>query len=399
MKKRIFFCTSLIVFIISNSVCAYYNVIDLGTLGGDSSCAYSVNDNGQIVGSADNSSNIERACLFGSTGGGANKDLKTLGGSKSRALSINDNDQIVGWAYNGSDNQRACLFDTTGNGANINVGKCPGAGEVSSLAHSINNGGQIVGAAVGCACRFDPIGDGNNTQLLGVHPSTSIVLWIWPKWEEPTPNSAALSINNSGQIAGLQDIAKPPPAGAGSYYRGACLFVNNAPWYNKLSDNPSSARSINNNGQVVGDTTIIVDPLPFYSFKHAYLFDSTGDGNNIDLGTLGGCDNSMAYAINDSNQVVGYAYNIPAPSLPPSPSLACLFDPTGGGNNIDLNTLIDPSSGWILNCAYDINNDGWIVGGGINPDGDYHAFLLVIPEPTTMILLALGGMFLRKSYR
>jgi hypothetical protein len=62
---------------------------------------------------------------------------------------------------------------------------------------------------------------------------------------------------------------------------------------------------------------------------------------------------------------------------------ACLFDPTGGGNNIDLNTLIPPDSGWTLKYADSINNHGWIVGTGTNPDGFDRAYLLKIAEPRT----------------
>jgi len=101
----------------------------------------------------------------------------------------------------------------------------------------------------------------------------------------------------------------------------------------------------------------------------------------IDLGTLGG-DQSMAVSINDAGQVVGSA-------SVQGDWCAILFDPTGAGNNIDLNTVIDPDSGWILKWAYDINNNGWIVGSGINPQGDEHALLLV-PEPATLALLGLG---------
>jgi hypothetical protein len=72
-----------------------------------------------------------------------------------------------------------------------------------------------------------------------------------------------------------------------------------------------------------------------------------------------------------------------------------LFDPTGNGNNINLNALIDPDSGLILKCAYSINNHGWIVGSGINPDGLSHAFLLT-PEPATILLLGFGGLLLKK---
>ena len=62
---------------------------------------------------------------------------------------------------------------------------------------------------------------------------------------------------------------------------------------------------------------------------------------------------------------------------------------------IDLNTLIDIGSGWTLQGAMDINNEGWIVGYGINPDGYQSGFLLT-PEPSTLLLLGLGVMILKK---
>lgn len=126
----------------------------------------------------------------------------------------------------------------------------------------------------------------------------------------------------------------------------------------------SWANCINDAGQIVGTA---------YNSQHVYhstLFDLTGDGNNIDLGTLGG-EKSQACSINDAGQIVGSADNSQGDGR------ATLFDPTGAGNNIELNTLIDPASGWILKYASDINNSGWIVGGGRNPQGEEHAFLLV----------------------
>ena len=41
-------------------------------------------------------------------------------------------------------------------------------------------------------------------------------------------------------------------------------------------------------------------------YGHATLFDSTGGGANKDLGTLGG-NESLAYSINNSNQIVGWS--------------------------------------------------------------------------------------------
>jgi probable HAF family extracellular repeat protein len=136
----------------------------------------------------------------------------------------------------------------------------------------------------------------------------------------------------------------------------------------------SSASSINDAGQIVGEAFNSEDD------SHAALFDPTGAGNNIDLGTLGG-GRSEAYSINDAGQIVGRAQNSQGDWR------ATLFDPTGAGKNIDLNTLIDPGSGWTLEHAIDINASGWIVGEGWNPEGKRHAFLLV-PKPPCLYTLA-----------
>jgi len=66
-------------------------------------------------------------------------------------------------------------------------------------------------------------------------------------------------------------------------------------------------------------------------------------------------------SINDHGQIVGIARDGIGTYR------ATLFDPTGSGNNIDLNMLIDPGLGWTLEYAYSINNNGWIVGVGRNP--------------------------------
>lgn len=62
-----------------------------------------------------------------------------------------------------------------------------------------------------------------------------------------------------------------------------------------------------------------------------------------------------------------------------------------GGAMTDLNTLIDPTSGWILQQATAINDSGWIVGFGTNSLGQAHAFLLTpTPEPSTAVIAASG---------
>jgi len=236
-------------------------------------------------------------------------DLGTLGGDSSQALSINNASQIVGWASSSQAWERAALFDPTGAGKNIDLGTL--AGYQESQAHSINDAGQIIGWAEirwggwRRATLFDPTGAGDNVDL--------------------------------GTLGG----------------------------------GPSLARCINDAGQIVGWAE-----MRSWPWGPAILFDPTGAGNNIQLGGAG----SAAYSINDAGQIVGWAESSQG-------GRATLFDPAGARNNIDLNTRIDPASGWTLVSADDINASGWIVGMGINPQGQEHAFLLV-PKPPCLYRLA-----------
>ena len=59
---------------------------------------------------------------------------------------------------------------------------------------------------------------------------------------------------------------------------------------------------------------------------------------------------------------------------------------------VDLNSLIDPHSGWYLSTATAINNSGQITGFGYLNPPNIHAFLLTpVPEPPTFALAALGA--------
>ena len=44
---------------------------------------------------------------------------------------------------------------------------------------------------------------------------------------------------------------------------------------------------------------------------------------------------------------------------------------------VDLNTLIEDDSDWVLKTASAITDDGKIIGSGTAPGGDWHGFLLV----------------------
>jgi probable HAF family extracellular repeat protein len=125
-----------------------------------------------------------------------------------------------------------------------------------------------------------------------------------------------------------------------------------------LGGTASVAHDINNAGKVVGDSYISTSS----NVQHAVLWEK---GKIIDLGTLDGNEYSQALAINNAGKVVGKSY----PSPPPfgwvisGNSYAVLWD----NNSIkDLNNLIPPKSGWILQYARSINDKGQIVGMDIS---------------------------------
>lgn len=337
-----------------------YNVIDLGTLGGQNSSARSANNNGQIVGDAEKTGQTPNyATLFDTTGGGSSIALSN---SYSRAWAINDAGQIVG-QNSVSGGYHATLFDNTGNRNNIDLGTLPGDGPLSgdgkySAAWSINNSGQIVGWADSSEMRatlFDNTGQGQNINLgtLGGNESFAYSL-----------NDYMQIVGYAENLAGHTLATLFDPTGNGNN-----ISLGSLPGYTD-----SKAHSINNNGQIVGWSYN-------YSGDRAIIFDPSGGGNNIDLGV------GKAYSINNSGQIVG-SKNVGGGGN----YHAFLFDPTGNGNNIDLNTLIDPTANITLRSANCITDNGWIVGVSLS-----HAYLLApVPEPCTLLLFGLGTLALRK---
>jgi probable HAF family extracellular repeat protein len=134
-------------------ICNGSGLIDLGTLGGVSSCAKGINAIGQITGQADialsGSSYKYHAFLYSDTPGtgGAMADLGTLGGDYSVGNNVNVFGQVVGWSMpTGSNVQHAFLYSGTPGkgGAMVDLGTLGGT---TSVAYSINASGQITGSS------------------------------------------------------------------------------------------------------------------------------------------------------------------------------------------------------------------------------------------------------------
>jgi hypothetical protein len=118
-----------------------------------------------------------------------------------------------------------------------------------------------------------------------------------------------------------------------------------------------------------------------------------------ELGNLGtdsfGYTQSQAYAINNSGLSVGYCDKIDAGGNVLG-QVATMWGPDGAA--IDLNTLIDPTSGWTLTEADGISDTNWV--SGIGQFGGYpRAFLIEVPEPGTAAIAGAALIGLLASRR
>ena len=202
--------------------------------------------------------------------------------------------------------------------------------------------------------------------------------------------------------------------------RRATVFCNSSGSVTALgvlpNGNYGNAKCINNIGQIVGGSG------PWSSSWWHAAFYSSSSSPPQDLGVLGalGVENqSEATCINDNGDVVGWFYtgsgaqdaflysggimedlgpgyangiNNSGQIVGSTNSQAFLYD---GGTMYNLNSLLAPGSRWNLYDATAVNNNGQIVGYGLNPAGQTDAFLLTpTPEPSTVVLLAVGAVAL-----
>jgi hypothetical protein len=90
------------------------SMIDLGGLGGTTSCALAINNKGQISGYGRAADGVNHAAIFDANGTGYNIDLNTLIAADSgwvlNSAYINDNGQICGWGTLASGETHAYLL-------------------------------------------------------------------------------------------------------------------------------------------------------------------------------------------------------------------------------------------------------------------------------------------------
>jgi len=317
--------------------------------------------------------------------------IGTLGGAESRAFGINAAGQIVGYASTANGKYHAFLWD----GSLHDLGVLPNTSE--SFAYAINDAGQVVGTS----------------RNLGDVTSRAF------RWQSGTLTDlgafAPRAINKTGDIAGTLPVKRNNL----DWYEHACLWRNGTLTdLGTLGGSNSSAFSLNDAGQVVGQSFLAGDQT-----THAFVWNS---GTLTDLGALGGT-NSQALAVSNLNTVSGVAeasattpggtphaflFTLAANgsvsnradlgALGSSYSYAHALNSQGqvvgtnghavlwqAGAAFDLNALVPAGSGWVLQNATAINENGQITGWGTF-QGMTLAFLLprIAPTLTTSVSAA-----------
>jgi len=213
-------------------------------------------------------------------------------------------------------------------------------GGATSTACGINEGGQVVGrSAIATGQLHAFLWEAGTMTDLGTLPQDAF--------------SNARSINNRGQVIGDSTMAGGPPFHAALWQNGGVTPLGVLP-----GGFASFAIGINNRGQLVGASRTADRDV------HAFLWQ---DGEIADLGTLLASDHqSVARAINSRGQIVGNS-SLAIGDPPQSPNRAFVLE-----DNIftDLGTL---GGNWAI--AFSINENGQIVGGSYTAAGGVHGFL------------------------
>lgn len=388
--------------------------LGINLVGSTESLARDINDSGVAAGFANTISNGisygHRAVRWDSTGTVAN-ELGHLGTSvegytTSRAYSVNNLGTAVGIAtrYVAGESQgdRAVRWDSSGTIATeLDPLGTNSTGHTDTFAIAVND----VGAVAGWASRYVA---GNHRGVAAVRwdSTTTIASELGHLGVNFEGSSAAraLDLNESGIAVGVSTkfVAALDKGERAVRWdsSGDAVELDNL-GTDSSGTTISRAYAINDSGVAVGVAKKYSSGVN--NGDRAVRWDGIGTGV-IELGNLGigngGITNTYAYAINNSGITVGTARKYVGGSLIGDRAVAWRKD----GGAIDLNSLIDPASGWILREARGISDSGWINGVGIyNPPGSDAAysrhFVLQIPEPASALLLApaFGCLGLRRK--
>lgn len=330
---------------LSTPVMLGMDIVELGLLPQDDfSISRGVNNVGQAAG--DSTTLISTNAFIWEDG--IMIALPPLSGyTDSSARKINDDGKVVGMM--GSQNilpppNRAVIWD-----AGVTDIGCLGGDHSAAL--DINNAGLVVGWAE----------NGEDDPEPPYWPIRHAFLWQEGVMTDLETlgggNSGAQGLNEANEVVGWSQTV------SGDTHAFLWTELDGM-----IDLGSGEAYDINDSGEIAGSTETIAG-----STEAAYWSPLVrGDRRRAvpeTIGTLGGLE-SRAYAINELGVIVGWA------ETSNGEHHAFRYDDC---QMIDLNDLIEPGSGWVLNVAYDINELGEIVGSGELND-ETRAFFLTPRE-------------------
>jgi probable HAF family extracellular repeat protein len=258
----------------------------------------------------------------------------------------------------------------------VDIGTFGGPVSFINAATALGSPNQINehGIAVGAAATLIPMPPESNLSICGGPDSLTPLVFHGFKWDngimsdlEALPGddncSIATSINNRGEIVGQSENGKVDPL-TGVREARAVLWKNGMiRSLGTFGGNHSLVSNINDDSQVVGlALNAIADPLSIYDLfilgssngtqTRAFLWEN---GHKRDLGTLGGPD-AFAGFVNKRGQVIGFSYTNSTPN------------PTTGLPSIhpflwDKDTMKDIGTlGGTFATPSGLNNKGWVIG-------------------------------------
>jgi uncharacterized membrane protein len=369
---------------------APYTLVDLGVVGGAGGPNH-ITNNDISVGSVQGSDGNDHAVIYFDQHV-IDISKPGLGGANSVAFGNNPWGEVVGWANIANVDPKKedfCGFQALGiatatascrpflwwDGQMTALPTLDNNHGNNGLATGINDLGEVVGAAEnttpGCPTQ-------NPAASLNQYYQYKPVLWRDHAVEELAtvggdPVGTALAINNHGEAVGMTGTC-----GAFNFVLGYYLNPLHAVLWEKdgtptdlgsLGGNESSAfgnaaKDLNNRGHVVGFSSLS-DNMTFNAF-----FWTRETGKMQALVPLKGIANSIAVALNDSDEVVGSSINSTFTTM-----TATIWK---HGVPTDLNTLIPKNSSLDLIFGCSINSRGQILGLATNLAGTvYHAYELI----------------------
>ena len=327
---------------------AQYTVTELVGIGGPVTEANDLNNAGQVAGRALDPALVPRAVSWS---GAAVTNLGGAGSQSSAALGISPGGVVVGYKAN-------VLTGATAQAAKWDGGQVTYlqllSGHIGSFARDANDNNQIAGWQV------IPNGDARATLWTSgqatLLPNTG---GLGPYW--------AFAINNSGQIIGRREAAGG--ATEAVIWEGGVL--KSLP---DLGGSYASPTRINDAGMITGGAFVRVTPTEAQLRPVVW----TGPSHQVmEIASFPGGLFSTAEDLNASGQIVGKV-----DITLEGGSLALLW-PSASSAPRNLNTMIPPGTGWILQRATAINDAGQIVGWGMRSGVAGQRAFLLTPVPST----------------